>query len=187
VLHITGLGVEPKIDDLMQAVREIIQNQQQLSRDLAEVKEVVREIRLSQPIDRKKPGPDFSPSVQDGQVLIGIEGHRTDISKDDLFDAFEKSKSGQDYCLKLMDKLFTKVELRASNYNGGKTVVGAVPNDGQGAAANGQRNVVEKRKLRTDPRFVAIMGQVVKDFGELKTEEEKKYLRNAVNGKCRKS
>ena len=127
--------------------------------------------------NRKKTGPEFIPTVNDETVIIGTEGYRIEISKSDLFDAFEKAKGRQEYCLKLMDKVYTKAELRMRNYHGGDTQVGT----------GEQQHTVVKIKLRDELRFTAIMAQTVKDFGEFKSSDEITKLRNAVNGKCRKS
>ena len=166
-----------KLDQVLRAVRDLTANQRRLYADVQATRTAVAEILDSRRANMKRAGPDIVPAVTDDMAIIGVEGNRYEMLKDEVCDAFAKARNRQDYCLKLLDKVFSKEELFASNYNGGDTQIGT----------GDTKRVVKKRKLRDDYKFRAIVGQMVKDFGDFKSDDDIRKLKDAVNGKCRKT
>ena len=147
------------VRQVLQQNRQIIINQGQIMRELEALKRCSTNV--------PKPPPQFSP-LDDDFVSIGSQEANVMMSKANYLKAYDSVRDGKELALKLMAVLFTKEELSASNFNG--------------SVEHG------KACLRSNYRFRAIVAQAELQYpGSTSTEEAQRLLRNAVNGKCRKS
>ena len=84
-----------KLDELLRAVRNLAANQRQLYADVQATKTAVAEIRDARRANLKRAGPDLLPAVTDDMAIIGVEGNRFEMIKDEVCDALRRRETAK--------------------------------------------------------------------------------------------